>query len=99
MDIKKKEENEILTLLVEGRIDTITAPEFQKQLLNAIEQAQKIIIDLAQVSYISSAGLRSFLIGQKTVNAQKKTMELIHVAEEIMEVFRMTGFSNVLTIR
>ena len=98
MNINVKEENGILTLYTEGRIDTITALDFQKNLLSAIESYDRIIVDLKKVTYISSAGLRSFLIGQKKVNSLSKTMELINVSDEIMEIFRMTGFSNVLKI-
>lgn len=94
MEIKKKTENGACTLAVEGRIDTKTAPEFTQVLLQAIEEAQEIFIDLNDVVYVSSAGLRAFLNGQKKANKTKKSMILRNVSEEVMEVFEMTGFAS-----
>lgn len=81
-----------------GRLDTTTAPDFQKTLLDEIQSGKNIVLDFSSLAYVSSAGLRALLIGQKTVTANQQTMVLRNVSEEIMEVFDMTGFSDILTI-
>lgn len=94
MEIKKKMENGTCTLAVEGRIDTKTAPDFTQALLQILDEVQEVFIDLEGVVYVSSAGLRAFLNGQKKANKAKKRMILRNVSEEVMEVFEMTGFAS-----
>ena len=98
MNIVKTSEGSKLTLALEGRLDTTTAPDFQETLLAEIKTGSNIMLDFAGLAYVSSAGLRSLLTGQKAVAAGGQTMTLRHVSEEIMEVFDMTGFSDILTI-
>jgi len=98
MNISKSRPNGKLVLSLSGRLDTTTAPSFQKALLEEITKGQDIILDFSDIAYVSSAGLRVLLVGQKKVSANRRTMTLRHVSEDVMEVFDMTGFSDILTI-
>lgn len=98
MNVKKSVSNEQTVLTLNGRLDTLTAPGFQQTLLTAIAERRDVVLDFAQVAYVSSAGLRALLIGQKSISKHKRRMILQHVAREIMDVFDMTGFSSILTI-
>lgn len=97
MKIEKKLENNTLLLEVEGRLDTVTSPELEQKIgdLNGVKE---LIIDLKNLEYISSAGLRVILKAQKMING-KGTMIIKNVKENIMEVFNITGFSDFLTIK
>lgn len=95
MNITKKTDAQKLTLAIEGRIDTTTAPEFEKE-INAISDVTELILDFKGVEYISSAGLRVVLKAQKLMNQNGK-MELTGVGDAVMEVFEITGFSDILT--
>lgn len=83
---------------VVGRVDTVTHAELQKELLASFQTESHIVLDFAGVDYISSAGLRALLIGQKTASSKSGTMKLINVAEPIMKVLQMSGFDGILTI-
>lgn len=98
MQIQVKEENGAKIIAVEGRVDTTTAPEFEKKLLEELATTKLLKIDLADVAYVSSAGLRAFLNGQKYANKNGIEMIIIHVADMVMEVFEMTGFIDILTV-
>ena len=97
MTINKNLEGTVLTVAVEGRIDTTTAPDLEKELKGSLGNASELIIDFKDVEYISSAGLRVLLSAQKIMNKQG-SMKLIGVSEDIMEIFEVTGFSDILTI-
>jgi anti-sigma B factor antagonist len=92
----KKNANE-LTIEVAGRLDTITAPVLEKTIGENIGSAESLILNLKGLEYISSAGLRVLLATQKKLQ-KVGTMKLIGVCEEVMEVFEMTGFADILTI-
>ena len=94
MTIKKELEGNKLMVAVEGRLDTVTSPDLD-QLLEGIEALE---LDLTELQYISSAGLRVLLSAQKTMNKQG-TMVLTGVGETVMEVFEVTGFADILTIK
>lgn len=98
MTIQVREEKGVRIIGVEGRIDTTTAPEFEKRLLEELALTDKLRIDLEEVVYVSSAGLRAFLNGQKYSNKNGKEMSIFHVDDMIMEVFEMTGFIDILTV-
>ena len=85
-------------LKLEGRLDTITAPKLQDVLIPAFDEAEKIILDFSRLAYISSAGLRVLLMGQKKANEKNIPMTIKGVPEVIMEIFDITGFSDILTI-
>lgn len=97
MNIEKFNESEKLTLRIDGRIDTKTAPELDEIIKTSLDGITSLIIDLENVSYISSAGLRVLLIAQKQMNKQGE-MKITHVNNDIMEIFEVTGFSDILTI-
>lgn len=90
-------ENNKLTILVSGRVDTTTAPELEKTIIENIDGVTELILDLKEMPYTSSAGLRVLLKAQKEMKA-KGSMKLINVCEDVMEVLDMTGFSDILTI-
>lgn len=98
MTINKTEENGVTTLTLEGRLDTTTAPELEAVLLPAINECEELVMDFENLAYLSSAGLRVLLAGQKTANKLRKSLTLINVNDTIMEVFEMTGFADILTI-
>ena len=87
-------------LSLEGRLDTVTAPKLQEALSEVIVPTEKenIELDFAGVGYVSSAGLRVLLQGQKNAKAAGKNLTLKNVSPEIIEVFDITGFSSILTI-
>lgn len=79
-------------------MDTNTSPQMQEMLLKAFQKGSRVILDFEQVEYVSSAGLRALLIGQKTAGSKKGSMKLIHVQEVVQEVLDLSGFSAILTI-
>ena len=91
-------DNEAL-LQIDGRVDTNTSPQLQSAILNAFQRSSRLVLDFAKVPYISSAGLRALLIGQKTANSKRAVMELIHVSPTVMTILQSVGFSDILTIR
>lgn len=82
---------------LEGRLDTNTSPELEKELNGALEEIQDLTMDFAALDYISSAGLRVLLSTQKAI-AKKGEMKVIDVNDTIMDIFEMTGFTEILTI-
>lgn len=97
MNIEKIcKENEI-TLIVSGRLDTTTAPSLEAAVVEAVAGCEALVLDLAGLEYISSAGLRVILKAQKLMMA-KGGMKVQHVNEIVMEIFEITGFSDILTI-
>lgn len=97
MTIEKKFENEKVILTISGRLDTQTAPELEKELDGLNEDCKELIFDMSDLAYISSAGLRGILKVQKYMNTKGK-MKLTGVNENVMEVFEITGFLDILTI-
>ena len=85
----------VLHVTLEGRLDTITAPEFESFLNTNYDGTGALVIDFAKLAYISSAGLRVLLAAQKKT---KGSMKLINVCELILEVFEITGFADILVI-
>jgi anti-sigma B factor antagonist len=97
MTIQKTLAGTSLTVAPEGRLDTITSPQFESELRADMNAVTDLVFDLANLTYISSAGLRVLLSAQKAMN-KKGTMVLRNVRPEIMEIFEITGFSSILTI-
>ena len=97
MNIEKKIEGNKLELVLEGRMDTTTAPILEDELKSVTEEIKELILDFAKLEYLSSAGLRVLLASQKQMNKQGK-MVIRNVNEIIMEVFEVTGFVDILTI-
>lgn len=97
MQINYNKEAEKLTVAPEGRLDTMTATEFEKRVGELLDGVTDFVLDMAKVEYVSSAGLRVILKVQKVMFSQGK-MKLIGVNESVMEVFEITGFSDILNI-
>ena len=97
MDIQKVKSGTNLTIAVAGRIDTTTAPELEAQIRQSLDGVEELYLDLAQVEYVSSAGLRVLLSLQKVMNKQGR-MVVQNVGPTVMEVFEVTGFCDFLTI-
>ena len=97
LNITKTVENGTASFALEGRLDTVTAPELEQALKETLEGLRLLTLDFAGLEYISSAGLRVLLSAQKQMNRQGE-MKLIHVGEAIMEIFEVTGFNEILTI-
>jgi anti-anti-sigma factor len=98
MTITKEQDGEKIIIALEGRLDTTTAPELHEQLIPEFDKAKHIRLDFKELVYVSSAGLRVLLLGEKTAKAKGGTMSLVNVSPEIQEIFEMTGFSDILTI-
>lgn len=97
LNIKKEEKNNGLFVALEGRLDTTTAPALEEELKSELDGVSELTLDMEKLEYISSAGLRVLLSAQKIMNKQG-SMKLTNVGEVIMEIFEVTGFSDILTI-
>lgn len=97
MNCNVEKNGESYTVLLSGRLDTMTAPQFEEIIGEALENAKELTLDLQNLEYISSAGLRVILLMQKTMDKKGK-MKLVHVPQSVLEIFEITGFSEFLTI-
>lgn len=97
MTIDKVLDGTKLSIALTGRLDTTTSPEFEKVLKESISGVQTLILDFANLEYISSAGLRVLLATQKTMNVQG-SMIIRNVSSAVEEIFDVTGFVDILTI-
>ena len=97
LNISKTIEDKSVRIGLEGRLDTTTAPELEKELGGALAGVGELTLDFEKLEYISSAGLRVLLAAQKVMNRQG-SMKVTNVNETIMEIFEVTGFSDILTI-
>lgn len=95
VDIKINANETIVKL--EGRLDTVTSPELEKAIENDIGNTKNLVLDVKDVEYISSAGLRIILAAQKKMN-KLGSMKVTNVCPEVMEVFELTGFADILSI-
>ena len=93
----KTVEGEKTVFTLEGRMDTVTAPELEKELKASLDGVKELTLDFEKLDYISSAGLRVLLSTQKVMNKQG-ALKIIHVNDTIMEIFEVTGFTDILTI-
>lgn len=96
MNIIKQQQASALTIQLEGRLDTATAPQLEAE-IRELDGVTELTVDLAALEYLSSAGLRVLLAAQKIMNKQGR-MVVCHVNETIMEIFEVTGFIDILTI-
>ena len=97
MKINKKQDGGKLVIALEGRLDTTTAPELEKELKTSLDGVADLTLDMAKLDYISSAGLRVLLSAHKTMMKQGQ-MKVINASEIVKEVFDVTGFSDSLNI-
>ena len=96
MEILKKTEDSMLEIALTGRLDTTTAPSLEAELKSSLDNVTELVLDFEKLDYVSSAGLRVILGAQKVMNKQGK-MVIRNVCSDIMEVFDITGFSDILT--
>ncbi len=97
LNITKNSEGSSLNIALEGRLDTTTSPQLEEEMKSSLDGVTALVLDLAGLEYISSAGLRVLLSAQKVMNKQGE-MKLIHVNDVISEIFEVTGFTDILTI-
>ena len=97
MKINKKQEGSKLVIALEGRLDTTTAPDLEKELKTCLDGVTDLTLDLTNLDYISSAGLRVLLSAHKTMMKQGQ-MKVTNASEIVREVFEGTGFCDILTI-
>ena len=95
MDIKKTLVGSKLTMALAGRLDSNSAPQLESELKESLVDVNDLVLDFAELVYLSSAGLRVILAAQKQMNKQGK-MAIIKVNETIMEIFEITGFAEIL---
>ena len=98
MNITTTANGKELTIALEGRLDTTSAPELEKELGAKLDGVDSLTLEFEKLRYLSSAGLRVLLAAQKKMNAQKGSMVIKHVNEMIMEGFEVTGFLDILTV-
>ena len=97
MTINAKKNGTALEIALEGRLDTMTSPELEKELNERLDNAEELVFDFANVEYISSAGLRVLLSAHKKMSG-KDGMKIRNINEIVREVFEVTGFTDILTI-
>lgn len=97
MEINKIKEGTKLCVALDGRLDTTSAPALEETLKTELEGVTEFVLDLEKLAYISSAGLRVILYAQKTMNKQG-SMKIVNAGEDILDIFEITGFSDILTI-
>ncbi len=98
MEITVANEADAAVFTLTGRLDTTSSPVLEKDLLAVLRERRNVVLDFAGVSYISSAGLRTLLIAQKTAGKNSVLMRLRAVSPDMMEILKMTGFDTLLTI-
>lgn len=97
MDIRTKIDGTELTVLPSGKLDAQTSPEFEEQIKGLIADKTKLILDLADLAYVSSAGLRAILATYKSMS-KHGSMVIRNAVPDVMDVFEMTGFVDLLNI-
>lgn len=95
ISLEKGKDNAVLK--IEGRLDTTTAPQLENEINKLLSETKNLILDMAKLEYISSAGLRVILSTQKKVG-KDGSLKIVSVCDPIMEVFEITGFVDILTI-
>ena len=98
MTIQQTKDGEILTMAIEGRIDTLTAPELKTQIEGAIDGVMDLILDFSKVDYISSAGLRSLMTAQNWMDARDGSMVIRNASKNIQGIFKVTGLDSFLVL-
>ena len=97
LEVKKKTENDAVVISLIGRLETTTVSNCEQEIKSSLEGTKDLTIDLSELEYISSAGLRVLLSVQKIMNKQGK-MRIRNVKDYVMEVFEITGFSDIMDI-
>lgn len=97
MNITKKIDGDLLTIALDGRLDTLTSPDLEKVLKESLPQVKSVIFDFEKLEYISSAGLRELLFAKKTLY-NVGTVKIINANSVVKEVFEVTGFNEILDV-
>jgi len=84
---------------LEGKIDSLSSEEFQNLVLKAFTKSNSVIVNLEKVTYMSSAGLRALILGEKTAKSKGGSQIIINLQPQVQEIFRVTGFESILDIR
>lgn len=95
MTIEEIKYDDQIQLNISGKIDTITSPDFQKAVLGSFQKSNKVILNFQDVSYISSAGLRALVLGEKTAISKGGSMKVINTNSSIQDIFKMTGMNKI----
>lgn len=98
MKIEKQQTGKELHVKIIGRLDTMTSPQLEKELSECLGGVEKLVFDFVDLQYVSSAGLRVLLSTQKRMKSQRGDMVIQNVNDDVMEVFEITGFVDILTI-
>lgn len=98
LNVYKHINDGVLSILLEGRLDTTTSPILEKELNASLADVSELVLDLEQLTYISSSGLRILLYAQKTMTARDGKLTVKNVCDNIMDVLEVTGFADILTI-
>ena len=98
MELTKEAKGSSLTISIDGRLDTTTAPQLEAEINSSLEGVTDFVIDMAELAYVSSAGLRVLLKAQKLMN-QQGAMTIVNAGQEILEIFEVTGFDEILNIK
>lgn len=98
MNLNTTRTEDTITIEIEGKVDTNTSPVLQNEILLSFQKLPNVVLDFEKTVYISSAGLRALLIGEKTAQSKQGTMILRHVPEVVMNVLEMSGFAKILKI-
>ena len=93
-----EKKDSVLNVCPEGRLDTATSPVLEKEVREQLDGVQHIIMNFERVEYISSGGLRALLTIEKLIEERDGEMHLLHVNENIMEIFELVGFTDVITV-
>jgi len=99
MEIKRIDETGKTIFVLDGRLDTTSAPQLQEVLIPEFDNVAQVELNFAKLAYVSSAGLRVLLMGVKAAQAKGAQQIVTGVSPDIMEVFEMTGFADILTIK
>ena len=99
MTITKKESDDKITILLEGRLDKLSSPILEEEMKKEIQKKKDITIDFKNLEYISSAGLRILIASEKDLKAIGKNMEIINVNDDVMSILNVTGFIYILNIK
>ena len=97
--IVKTQDGTTLKVALSERLDTVSAPEFEALVVNQLGGITDLVIDVAELQYISSAGLRALLAAAKTMKAKRGTCVIVNASQSVLDIFEMTGFDQILDIR
>lgn len=98
MTVTEIKTEEGIQLDASGHVDAVTAPELQQKILTALQQTPNVVLNIADVPYMSSAGLRALLLGQKTAQSKGGSFRVANVQDTVMQVLKMSGFDKVLSL-